>query len=110
MQVAPVTELPASSYACAVYEVIAAPFDAGAVHETVTFPVPERTVNPVGALGTPAGVKESDSADSLESPTPLVVVAVNVYEDPFVSPETLHEVAGGVMEQFLPGIAVPVES
>ena len=55
-------------------------------------------------------MKEADGADSLESPTPLVVVAVKVYEDPFVSPETLHEVAGGVMEQFLPGIAVPVES
>ena len=55
-------------------------------------------------------MKEADGADSLESPTPLVVVAVKVYEDPFVSPDTLQEVAGGDMEQFLSGIAVPVES
>ena len=78
VQVAPETGFPAPSYACAVYELIADPFAAGAVHETVTFPVPEFTVTPVGALGTPAGVTDADGEERDEVPTPLVAAALNV--------------------------------
>ena len=92
------------------YEVIGAPFAAGAVHATVTFPVPEVTETPVGALGAPAGVVAADGADSAEVPTPLVAVALNVYSDPLVSPETVQEVAGEVIVQVLPAIAAPVPS
>jgi len=87
-----------------------APFAAGAVHATVTFPVPEVTETPVGALGAPAGVVAADVADSVEVPTPLEAVALNVYSDPLVSPETVQEVAGDVMVQVLPEIAAPVAS
>jgi hypothetical protein len=87
-----------------------APFAAGAVHATVTFPVPEVTATPVGALGAPAGVIAADGADSAEVPTPLVAVALNVYSEPLVSPETVQEVAGAVMVQVLPEIAAPVAS
>jgi hypothetical protein len=87
-----------------------APFAAGAVHATVTFPVPEVTETPVGALGAPAGVIAADGADSAEVPTPLVAVALNVYSEPLVSPETVQEVAGAVMVQVLPEIAAPVAS
>jgi hypothetical protein len=58
--------------------VIGAPFADAAVHATVTFPVPEVTLTPVGALGTPAGVTVEDGADSAEVPTPFVAVALNV--------------------------------
>jgi hypothetical protein len=61
-----------------VYEVIGAPFADAAVHSTVTLPVPDVTVTPVGALGAPAGVVVADGADSADVPTPLVAVAVNV--------------------------------
>jgi len=87
-----------------------APFAAGVVHATATFPVPEVTETPVGALGAPAGVVAADGADSAEVPTPLVAVALNVYSDPLVSPETVQEVAGNVMVQVLPEIAAPVAS
>jgi hypothetical protein len=61
-----------------VYDVIGAPFADAAVHSTVTFPIPDLTVTPVGALGTPAGVVVVDGADSEDVPTPFVAVAVNV--------------------------------
>jgi hypothetical protein len=110
VHVAPATAMPESSYACAVYEVITAPFAAGAVHATVTFPVPEVTDTPVGALGTPAGVTVAEGADSAEVPTPLVAVALKVYSEPLVRPETVHVVAGEVMVHVLPETAAPVAS
>jgi hypothetical protein len=90
--------------------VIGAPFAAGAVHSTVTLPVPDVAVTPVGALGTPAGVTVADCADAAEVPTPFVAAAVNVYSEPLVNPVISHEVAGAVMEQVFPAIAEPVES
>ena len=89
---------------------IGAPFAAGAVHSTVTLPVPEVAVTPVGALGTPAGVTVADGADAAEVPTPFVAVAVNVYSEPFVSPVISHDVAGDVMVHVLPAIDAPVAS
>ena len=83
---------------------------AGAVHSTVTFPVPEVTLIPVGALGTPAGVTAADAADAADVPAPFVALAVNVYSEPFVSPEISQDVAGDVMVQVLPDRAEPVES
>jgi len=61
-----------------VYEVIADPFAEGAVHATVTLPVPEVTETPVGAEGTPAGVTWADGLEAGELPTALVVTALNV--------------------------------
>jgi hypothetical protein len=90
VQVAPLTAFPSGSYVWTEYPVIGEPFADGAVHETVTLPVPEVTLNPVGALGTPAGVIAADADDSPEVPTPFVVVALNVYSDPFDNPVTVQ--------------------
>lgn len=68
------------------------------------------TLIPVGALGTPAGVTVADAEDAADVPAPFVVVAVNVYSEPFVSPEISQDVAGDVMVQVLPDRAEPVES
>ena len=68
------------------------------------------TETPVGALGTPAGVTVAAAEDSTEVETPLVAVALNVYSDPLVSPETVQEVAGDVIVQVLPAMAAPVPS
>ena len=46
---------------------IGEPFDDGAVHDTVTFPVPGVALTPVGALGTVAGVTEFDAIDSADA-------------------------------------------
>jgi len=53
--------------------VIGEPFEDGAVHDTVTFPVPGVALTPVGALGTVAGVTEfdaTDAADAVFEPAP----------------------------------------
>ena len=76
----------------------------------MTFPVPDVTETPVGALGTPAGVTVAEGEEAAEVETPLVAVALKEYSDPFVSPETAQEVAGEVIVQVLPAIAVPVAS
>ena len=73
MQVAPETAFPAASYACTEYEVIGDPFDAGSVQDTVTLPVPDATVKPVGALGAVAGVtalEADDGAEAVVDPAP----------------------------------------
>jgi len=61
-----------------VYEVIALPLLAGAVHDTVAEVLPDVAVTPVGAPGAVAGVTEFDAADALPVPTALVAVTVNV--------------------------------
>jgi hypothetical protein len=68
------------------------------------------TETPVGALGTPAGITVAEGADATEVDTPFVAVALKEYSDPLVSPETAQEVAGEVIVQVLPAIAVPVAS
>jgi hypothetical protein len=61
-----------------VYEVIADPFDAGAVHETDTFPIPSVTETLDGASGAFAGVTELDALDASESPLMFVALTVKV--------------------------------
>jgi len=61
-----------------VYDVIAEPFDAGAVHETVIFSVPATTATPVGASGAFAGVIELEAVDALEAPFALFAFTVTV--------------------------------
>jgi hypothetical protein len=49
------------------------PFEAGAVHETFTSPVPDETDTEVGALGTVAGTiafDARDGADAVVDPAP----------------------------------------
>ena len=60
------------------YEVIADPFEAGAVHETETFPVPSVTETLDGASGAFAGVTELDAVDATESPFAFVALTVKV--------------------------------
>ena len=60
------------------YEVIADPFEAGAVHETETFPVPSVTETLDGASGAFAGVTELDAVEATESPLMLLAFTVKV--------------------------------
>ena len=48
------------------------------------------------------GVTEFDAPDALDVPAPFVAVEVKVYGVPFVSPVTVHEVAGTVTVQAPP--------
>ena len=91
------------------YEVIADPFDAGAVHETEIFPVPATTKTLVGASGAFAGVIELEGSEGDESPLVLLALTVKVYAVPFDKPEILHEVVGAFTVQVkLPGFDVTV--
>ena len=68
------------------------PLLAGAIQETVACVFPAVAVTPVGAPGTVAGVTAFEGEDALLVPRPLVAVTVNVYEVPFASPVTVHDV------------------
>jgi hypothetical protein len=55
------------------------------------------------------GVTAADAADDGDEPAAFSAVAVNVYAVPFVSPSTVHDVAGGVIAHVRPpGLAVTV--
>jgi hypothetical protein len=69
------------------------PFDAGAVHESATWPLPAVPLTPVGAPGSPAGVTGAEAAESAPVPTALTAATVNVYAVPFVNPVTVNDVA-----------------
>jgi hypothetical protein len=70
-----------------VYEVIAEPpLLAGAVNETVAWPLPCTAVTLVGAPGAVAGRTELLVADAVLVPIAFVAVTVNVYVVPLVSP------------------------
>jgi hypothetical protein len=47
---------------------------------------------PVGAPGTVAGTAAAEAAEAAPVPAEFVAVTVNVYEVPFVRPETVQEV------------------
>jgi hypothetical protein len=92
-----------------VYDVIAEPFDAGAVHETVIFSVPATTTTLVGASGAFAGVIELEASDALDAPFALLAFTVKVYAVPFDKPETVQEVVGAFTVQVKsPGLDVTV--
>ena len=65
----------------------------GTVHDTTdcvfAFEVADTAV---GATGGPFGITAADAVDAAPVPAEFVAVTVNVYEVPFVSPETVHEV------------------
>ena len=61
-----------------VYDEIALPLLAGAVHDTAAELLPAVAVTPVGAPGTAAGVTELDAVDAPPVPTALVAVTVKV--------------------------------
>jgi hypothetical protein len=66
------------------------PVDDGAVQDTTAWVLPETPDTAVGAPGTVAGVTADETAEL--QPTLFVALTVNVYEAPFVSPVTVHEV------------------
>ena len=68
------------------------PVDEGAVQDTTTCTFPDVPDTPVGAPGTAAGVIAEEAVDADPVPTVFVALTVNVYEAPFVSPVTVHEV------------------
>jgi hypothetical protein len=72
-----------------VYPVIAAPLEAGAVHETVAEFVPATAETPVGAPGTVAGVTAADAEEGEELLTEFIATTVNVTAVPLVRPVTV---------------------
>ena len=75
---------------------IALPPLAGADHVTAAAPTPATAVGAAGAPGTVAGVTALDAAEAGPVPTALVAATVKVYAVPFVNPDTVVEVAGGL--------------
>ena len=62
-----------------VYSVMAEPpFVAGAVHETVAWPLPRTPETAVGADGGPTGVTLVEAVDATELPTAFVARTTNV--------------------------------
>ena len=79
--------------AVTVYFVIAAPpSEAGADHDTVTWPSPDTVEVIAGAPGTVAGVTESEAAELAPMPIVFVAATVNVYGVPLLRPVTAHDV------------------
>ena len=80
-----------------VYDVMALPpLLVGAVQETVIDESPNAVVAEVGAPGTAAGMMPAVEPDGLPVPTLFVATTVKVYEDPFVSPDTVQVVISEV--------------
>jgi hypothetical protein len=76
-----------------VYPVIeVSPVTDGAVQDTVACVLPEVAETDVGAPGTEDAAIAEDALDADPVPTAFVALTVNVYEAPFVSPVTVHEV------------------
>ena len=65
---------------------IAEPLSSGAAHETRAELTPAVAVTLVGFAGTATGIAGNDDGDGWLVPTPLVAVAVKVYDVPLVSP------------------------
>ena len=69
---------------------------------TVTCPLPEVPLTPVGALGTVDGVTALDAVEADPAPVALLALTVKVYAVPLVSPVTVQVVAGAVAVQVYP--------
>jgi len=87
------------------------PFEVGAIHETVTAPLPATADADTGAVGAVAakGVTAVDGAEARPTPMAFVAVTAKVYEVPFVRPVTTIDVA--VLDAFAviePGVDVTV--
>jgi hypothetical protein len=95
--------------AVTVYEEIGDPFDPAPENAIVACLSPGVAVTEVGAVGSPAGITADDAADSSEFPTEFTATTLNVYEVPFVSPVTSHEVFGArAVHVLLPGLEVTI--
>jgi hypothetical protein len=75
------------------YDVIAVPFAAGAVHDNVAFVSPRVAVTFVGVPGTAAGVTVLAAAVAAPVPIALIAATRKWYACPFVSDETVADVA-----------------
>jgi hypothetical protein len=76
---------------------------------TVADPSPATAVGTGGVPGASIGLTVPDAPDPLDVPAAFVAVAENVYGVPFVSPVTVHDVAGLVTVQVRPsGVEVTV--
>jgi hypothetical protein len=80
------------------------PFDAGAVHESVTWESPTVPVTLVGGPGTTLGVTGLDWTDSEPVPTALTASTVKVYVVPLVRPVTVWVV---LVELNVTGVPLP---
>lgn len=79
------------------------PPELGAVTVTVAEVAPvTAAVGCPGCPGGASGVTAVEAADAAEVPALFVAVEVNVYDVPFVSGDTTHEVAGEVTVQVAP--------
>lgn len=65
------------------------PLSVGGVNVTVACPFPAVAETPVGANGTLAGIIAAEGADASDVPIAFVAVTMNVYEVPFVRPDTI---------------------
>ena len=92
-----------------VYEEIAAPpLRTGADHDTTDDALaPPAAEIPVGAPGTVDGITAADTAEAAPVPDTFVAVTLNVYEVPFVRPDTVHDVVV-VVHVNEPGVEVTV--
>jgi hypothetical protein len=73
--------------------IVALPF-VGAVHEIVAFPVPAVATRPVGAPGSEGVPTLTVVIPAGPFPRAFTATTLNVYELPFVSPVTVHVLAG----------------
>ena len=68
------------------------PFEAGAVHVTVTWVSPGVPAAEVGAPGTVYGMTADEAVDQEPDPTKFAAFTRNKYDVPFVSPVTVADV------------------
>jgi hypothetical protein len=95
--------------AVTVYKEIGEPFAPAPENAIVACASPGVAVTVVGADGSPAGITADDAVDASEFPTEFTATTENVYEVPFVSPVTLHEVLGArTVQVLLPGLEVTI--
>ena len=88
---------------------IALPFVAGAVHETVTLPSPAVTVGAAGFAGSPYGTTAAEGVDVGPVPREFWARTLNSYDVPFVSVVMVHDVVGAVtVHVYVPVVEVTV--
>jgi hypothetical protein len=95
--------------AVTVYEEIGDPFALAPENAIVAWASPGVAVIEVGAVGVPAGVTADEAVDGSELPTEFTATTVNVYEVPFVSPVTSHDMFGAsAVHVLFPGLEVTI--
>jgi hypothetical protein len=84
------------------YPVIGLPPSNGATNETVSCALPATTVGCAGGSGTRLGMTTAEAGETALVPFAFVAVIVQVYDFPFVSPETTIGEAAPVAEPAVP--------